>query len=248
MKKQLKVNMKMINRTSNNLNNIYKIILMIIVIFFILSSLICMFLFILPYNTNYIYDNNISKVVEIRCSNDNENWGYATGFFISNDGEILTNKHVVKNGDSNYTYIQIRLVSESNWINAKILNNSDSSDLAMLKVNITGTNFFKMANDVSNGEKIYTFGNPNGYGLSFLEGVVSSSRRVVDIYGVSYNMMQTSFVINPGNSGGPVFDINNKLLGIISFRLKDTSGEVIQGVSFAVHVDDIRKFVESIIK
>lgn len=221
---------------------------MIIVIFFILSSLICMFLFIFPYNTNYIYDNNISKVVEIRCSNDNENWGYATGFFISNDGEILTNKHVVKNGDSNYTYIQIRLVSESNWINAKILNNSDSSDLAMLKVNITGTNFFKMANDVSNGEKIYTFGNPNGYGLSFLEGVVSSSRRVVDIYGVSYNMMQTSFVINPGNSGGPVFDINNKLLGIISFRLKDASGEVIQGVSFAVHIDDIRKFVESIKK
>lgn len=105
-----------------------------------------------------------------------------------------------------------------------------------------------MANDVSNGEKIYTFGNPNGYGLSFLEGVVSSSRRVVDIYGVSYNMMQTSFVINPGNSGGPVFDINNKLLGIISFRLKDASGEVIQGVSFAVHIDDIRKFVESIKK
>lgn len=51
-----------------------------------------MFFFIFPYNTNYIYDNNISKVVEIRCSNDYENWGNATGFFISNDGEIITNK------------------------------------------------------------------------------------------------------------------------------------------------------------
>lgn len=65
-------------------------------------------------NTEFIYKKNILKVVEIKTTNDDITYGYATGFFIDSNGKILTNKHVVydSTSDSNYKKIQVRLADE----------------------------------------------------------------------------------------------------------------------------------------
>lgn len=196
-------------------------------------------------NTKNIYENNILKVVEIRTTDDNINWSYATGFFVDTKGTILTNKHVILNSKTNITYntIQVRLANEDEWINAEILKIAETDDLSKIKINKDTPNYFKLEKNLSNGETIFTIGNPNGFGLSFITGVVSSSERNVIHDEQSIKIFQTSFVLNEGNSGGPVFNKFGNLVGIISFRLKDRKNEVIHGASFALPYSTIKSFL-----
>ena len=73
---------------------------------------------------------------------------------------------------------------------------------------------------------------------------MSSSERNVIHKEQTIKTIQTSFVINEGNSGGPVFDKDGNLLGIISFRLKDSHDDVIQGVAFALPTSIIKSFIQ----
>ncbi len=116
--------------------------------------------------------------------------------------------------------------------------------MAAIKINKQNTSYFELNKNICNGETIYTIGNPNGFGLSFTNGVVSSQERNVIHEGVTIKTFQTSFVINEGNSGGPIFDKNGKLLGIISFRLKDKNNDVISGVTFCLPYTTIKNFIK----
>ena len=193
-----------------------------------------------------IYDENINKVVEIRCSNDMIAFAYGTGCFVSTNGEILTNKHLVYNENlaSNFEIVQVRLPIENDFIDAKIVKISEQDDLALIKIEKTNTQYFDITKKLENGQEIYTIGNPNGFGLSFTKGNVSSKLRNITYEGMSMSVIQTTFVINDGNSGGPVFDKNGFLIGLISFRLKDNSLNIIHGVSFAVPASQIIDFLK----
>ena len=195
--------------------------------------------------TDKIYDANILKVVEIKVFDEEEKFGFATGCFISTDGMILTNKHVIFNQNTNnfYSNVLIRSAEDDEYTRANILRVSDTDDLALIKIEKQPSCCFKFGESVSNGSTIFSIGNPCGFGLSFIQGVVSSNLRQVDYNGKSTNAIQTSFVINEGNSGGPVFDSMGKLLGIISFRLKDNKGDLIQGCSFAIPISVIKQFI-----
>lgn len=217
----------------------------ILIILFILNIIASIFFFT-SNSTSKIFEENILKVVEIKTTNDEITWGYATGFFVDNNGTILTNRHVIYNNTtgSNYNKVQVRLATIDEWIEAQILKVSETDDLAIIKIDRDKTNFFKLGNTILNGQTIYTIGNPNGFGLSFTNGVVSSSERNVIYKEQTIKTIQTSFVINEGNSGGPVFDKDGKLLGIISFRLKDSHDDVIQGVAFALPISIIKSFIQ----
>lgn len=211
---------------------------------FILNICASVYLFTIN-DTNRIFEKNILKVVEIKTSDDEVSWGYATGAFISNNGDILTNKHVVFNSstNSNYLIVKVRLATDDEWIDAEIMQVSEEYDLATVKINKSNTNYFNINTNVKNGETVYTIGNPNGFGLSFASGAISSNLRNVIYNETTIQAIQTSLVINEGNSGGPVFNKDGNLLGIISFRLKDKNNDVIQGVSFAIPASVINDFI-----
>lgn len=201
--------------------------------------------FITSNDTDIIFEDNILKVVEIKVTDDESTFGYATGCFIDSDGTILTNKHVVRNSTTNENFksVYVRLATQEEYTKARIIKVSDTDDLALIKVDFENTKYFKIADSVKNGETIYTIGNPNGFGLSFTQGVVSSNSRNVIYNGQTIKTIQTSLVINEGNSGGPVFNKDGKLVGLISFRLKDKEENVIQGCSFALKIETIKNFV-----
>lgn len=175
---------------------------------------------------------------------DETNWGYGTGFFLNDDGLILTNKHMVFNEalGQNYQFIKVRKGSETDYVDAEIVSISPDCDLATIKCN-KKSNYFNTIGEATVGETVFTIGNPNGFGLSFTKGNVSSNTRNVIYNEKTIKALQTSFVINEGNSGGPVFNKDGKLVGIISFRLKDKNGDVIQGVSFAIPSEQIKQFL-----
>lgn len=201
--------------------------------------------FITSNDTDIVFEDNILKVVEIKVTNDESTFGYATGCFIDSNGTILTNKHVVKDSETNENFksIYVRMATQEEYTKAEILKVSDSDDLALIKVDFKNTEYFRLANSVDNGETIYTIGNPNGFGLSFTRGVVSSNSRNVVYNNQTIKTIQTSLVINEGNSGGPVFNKDGRLVGLISFRLKDKNDDVIQGCSFALKIETIKNFI-----
>ena len=211
---------------------------------FVFNIVFGIYLFITN-STEFIFNANILKVVEIRVSDNETDWGYATGSFIDDSGTILTNKHVVVNSETgtNYSFVMVRRANDENYVNAQVISVSENYDLAKIKIDSENTKYFKFASNINNGESIYTIGNPNGFGLSFTAGVISSSSRIVIYNAQEINAIQTDFVINEGNSGGPVFNKYGKIIGIISFRSKDRNENVIQGVSFAIPVADIEDFL-----
>ena len=107
----------------------------------------------------------------------------------------------------------------SNFVSAQILNISQSADLATIKIEKTDCQYFKVSENIKNGQTICTIGNPNGFGLSFTKGNVSASLRNVVYNAQTISAIQTSLVINEGNSGGPVFNQHTRY-AYLFLRLK----------------------------
>lgn len=204
-------------------------------------------LFLVLFNSepsiNEIYAQNIQKVVEIKVDFDGV-VAYGTGAVVKSDGTILTNRHVVQKSTSlevaNHVYV--RFVNDKNYREAQILKISEKDDLALLKIDAKCQSFSIKAK-WNVGQIVYTIGNPSNFGLSFSSGVISSEVRNVVLEEISRRVMQISMVANEGNSGGPIFNEFGELLGIVSFRVRDNSGDIIQGIVFAVPSDSIIDFL-----
>jgi len=156
-----------------------------------------------------------------------------SGFFITADGYIVTNNHVVEGADE----ITVTL-KDGRELKAKIVGTDENTDLAVIKVEGSGFNFvsFETAAKPRVGDWVIAIGNPFGLGNTATAGIVSA-------YGRNLNDEQASFVdyvqidapINRGNSGGPTFDLHGRVIGVNSAIFSPTGGSV--GIGFAIPAD-----------
>lgn len=146
-----------------------------------------------------------------------------SGFFISKDGHILTNYHVIK-GAKKITVI----TNDGKIFEAKSVGTDDRSDLAVLKIKQDKQSFkavvFGNADEARIGDIILAFGNPYGLGISVSAGIISAKSRNIGVSGLTY--LQTDAAINQGNSGGPMFNLNGEVIGVNSavFASQDANG------------------------
>lgn len=159
-----------------------------------------------------------------------EQLGAGSGFFISRDGYIVTNNHVIENASE----ITIRLKDERE-LKAKVVGRDEGTDLAVLKVE--GSNFpyveFEGGAKPRVGDWVIAVGNPFGLGGSATAGIVSAYGRDVGDQYVDY--LQIDAPINRGNSGGPTFDIYGRVIGVNSAIYTPTG--VSAGIGFAIPAD-----------
>ncbi|MBN2528318.1 MAG: trypsin-like peptidase domain-containing protein [Deltaproteobacteria bacterium] len=156
-----------------------------------------------------------------------EGEGVGSGFFISEDGFILTANHVVSARNS------VEIVTHGGQkVAAVVVRRNLSQDVALLKANMRSPSCFAIADAISVGSEIYGIGAPAGEMLSFSvsRGIVSGLRK---FKGNSY--LQTDASLNPGNSGGPLLSTNGEVLAIVSWKLMIPGFE---GISFGVPVVD----------
>lgn len=156
--------------------------------------------------------------------------GAGSGFFISADGYIVTNNHVVENAEE----ITVRLADERE-LTARIVGRDESTDLAVLKVE--GRDFpfvtFEETAQPRVGDWVIAVGNPFGLGGSASAGIVSAtSGRSIDRNTPFTDYLQIDAAINRGNSGGPTFDIYGRVIGVNSAIYSPTGGSV--GIGFAI--------------
>ena len=173
-----------------------------------------------------------------------------SGFVISDNGYILTNYHVIKGASS----IKVAFMDGTNY-DATLVGGESENDIAVLKINASGLSPVVLGNsdNVQVGEQVVAIGNPLGeLTYSMTQGIISAKDRSITMSdGTVMNMLQTDTAINNGNSGGPLFDMYGQVIGITSAKLSNSatagSGATIEGLGFAIPINDIKGMVEDII-
>jgi len=154
-----------------------------------------------------------------------------SGFIISPDGYVLTNAHVVANGDD----ISVQLTDKREF-KAKLIGADRRTDVALLKIDASDLPAVKIGNpeSVQVGEWVAAIGSPFGFENTISAGIVGAKGRSLpaETY-VPY--LQTDVAVNPGNSGGPLFNLDGEVIGVNSQIYSRTGGYM--GLSFAIPID-----------
>jgi serine protease Do len=171
-----------------------------------------------------------------------------TGFFITNQGYILTNNHVVE-GTKEVNII----LSDGTEQKATIVGTDIYSDIAVLKTDGNVPAVAKLGNSdvLQPGESVIAIGSPLGnFKNTVTVGVVSATGRSID-NGNGYqieNLIQTDAAINHGNSGGPLVNLAGEVVGINTLVVRNTnSGDVAEGLGFAIPVNTAQAVAQQII-
>ncbi len=163
--------------------------------------------------------------------------GAGSGFFISADGYILTNNHVVQDA----VKVKIFDIDQKEYT-AKIIGTDPKTDLALLKVSAEKVPFIPLgdSNSVEVGEWVLAIGNPFNQDLTVTSGIISAKGRQLGM--ATYeDFLQTDAAINMGNSGGPLINMKGEAIGINSTILTPSQGSI--GIGFAIPTNMAKKVV-----
>ena len=171
-----------------------------------------------------------------------EKTAYGSAFFISKDGYLLTNHHVVE--DASKVTI---MLSDRREIDAKIVGSDERTDVALLKVE--GNNYPALTtgnvDQLKVGQPVLAIGSPFGFDYSASAGIVSAKSR--NMMGeTSVPFIQTDVALNPGNSGGPLFNQQGQVVGVNSRIFSGTGGYM--GLSFSIPIDVAMDVVDQLKK
>lgn len=151
-----------------------------------------------------------------------------TGFVVTRDGLIATNKHVIGNARR----IQVELSDGSKHAVEEIYATDSNLDLAIVKIHKNGLTPLILGEnkDLTQGQTVIALGNPQGLSYSVVEGVLSAVR---EIEGAT--MLQLAIPIEEGNSGGPVLDLQGRVQGVVTLK-----SAITDNLGFAHCVDDLK--------
>ena len=155
-----------------------------------------------------------------------------SGFIISPDGYILTSNHLV--GEADKVIVKLRDKSE---IEAVVKGRDPDSDVAVIKIERKDLAYLKLADSdaLEVGEWVLAIGNPFGLSHTVTAGIVSAKGRSGFRLATYEDFIQTDAAINPGNSGGPLLNLDGKVVGINTFIISRSGGNM--GIGFAIPIN-----------
>ncbi|CCB64505.1 MULTISPECIES: Do family serine endopeptidase [unclassified Hyphomicrobium] len=163
-----------------------------------------------------------------------------SGFFISADGYLITNNHVVDHAKS----VEI-MTTDGKRYKAKVAGTDPKTDLALLKVDSSGDfPYVRLATQSPRiGDWVVAMGNPFGLGGTVTAGIVSANGR--DIGSGPYDdFIQIDAPINKGNSGGPTFNQNGEVVGVNTAIFSPSGGSV--GIAFDIPAETVKYVAEQL--
>lgn len=172
-----------------------------------------------------------------------------TGFFITTEGYILTNNHVVE-GTREVNIV----LSDGSQQKAEIVGTDQYSDIAVLKTtgNVPAVVTLGNSDKMDPGESVIAIGSPLGdFKNTVTVGVVSATGRSIDT-GNGYtieNLIQTDAAINHGNSGGPLVNLAGEVIGINTLVVRNSgNGDVAEGLGFAIPINTAQAIADQIVE
>ena len=182
-----------------------------------------------------------------------------SGFFITSNGYIMTNNHVVEAAVIANSKITVKLSNASTYT-ASLVGRDTSYDLAILKIDITGAPALVLGNSdqVQVGDAVIAIGSPLGLQGTVTSGIVSAKNRPVTTSSENttgetafINALQTDAAINPGNSGGPLVDATGAVIGVnsaiasLGSTISGQPGSI--GLGFAIPINQAKKTADQLI-
>jgi S1-C subfamily serine protease len=169
-----------------------------------------------------------------------------SGFVVDEQGNIITNAHVVEGADS----VEVSFDENGDSVPAEVKGVDTSTDIAVLKVDPSdvkgGVTPVPLgdSSQVEVGDPVIAIGNPFGYSRTVTTGIVSGLQRQIRApNGFTIpDVIQTDASINPGNSGGPLLDANGRVIGINS-QIATGGGQGSVGIGFAVPINTAKRLL-----
>ncbi|WP_455475681.1 Do family serine endopeptidase [Bartonella sp. B17] len=168
---------------------------------------------------------------------------FGSGFFISSDGYIVTNNHVISDGVK-YSVV----LDDGTELDARLVGTDQRTDLAVLKVDEKRKfSYVDFGDDAKLrvGDWVVAIGNPFGLGGTVTAGIVSARGRDIGA-GVYDDFIQIDAAVNRGNSGGPTFDLSGKVIGVNTAIFSPSGGNV--GIAFAIPAETVKQVVQQLIE
>lgn len=173
--------------------------------------------------------------------------GGGSGFIISADGLILTNKHVVQDTAAEYTVF----TNDGKKYSAEVLARDPNIDIAVIKISASNLPTIKLgdSDSIQVGQTAIAIGNALGEFRNTVNvGIVSGLSRNITASGgglteTIYNVIQTDASINLGNSGGPLLNLRGEVMGINTATAQNA-----QSIGFAIPVNQVKKIVSDFVK
>lgn len=181
------------------------------------------------------------------CPGDKQNVevGGGSGFIVSEDGLVVTNKHVVQDGDAEYTVV----TNDGSQYEAEIVDMDPVQDIAILKIDGKDLQPLDLGDSesVKLGQTAIAIGNSLGeFKNTVSVGVVSGLARDITAAGLGFverieGVIQTDAAINQGNSGGPLLNLKGQVIGMNTAVAQDA-----QNVGFAIPIDRVKRDIKSV--
>lgn len=166
---------------------------------------------------------------------------------------LVTNAHVLMGA----TQADI-LLADGNKVPGEVVGSDTFSDIAVVRIiadKVTAVAEFGDSSKLTVGETAIAIGSPLGtkYANSVTQGIVSSLGRDVKLksengQNISTKALQTDAAINPGNSGGPLINIQGQVIGITSSKISTNGQTSVEGIGFAIPVNDVQNIIEQLEK
>jgi S1-C subfamily serine protease len=197
-----------------------------------------------PTQIGRVYESASPGVVSVQVGSAS-----GTGFVVRGDGTIVTNAHVVGEGET----AQVRFGDSGETVPAEVLGTDPSSDLAVLRVDPGSTGALRPlpladSDRVRVGDSVVAIGNPFGLDRTATAGIVSSLGREIqapDGFQID-EVIQTDAPINPGNSGGPLLDARGRVIGVNTQIATGGASSGNVGIGFAVPANRVREVLPAL--
>jgi serine protease Do len=179
-----------------------------------------------------------------------------SGFIVDKDGLVLTNDHVVSEGEAVDVKISVKLANDKIYP-ARIVGKDKRTDLAVLKIDEHDLTPLALGDSdaIEVGDWVVAIGNPFGLSHSVSVGILSAKERTRDDLGGKnavgdptgyYSLLQTDASINQGNSGGPLLNLKGEVVGINNMIRDPRSGA--QGICFAIPINMVKQLLPMLVR
>lgn len=178
----------------------------------------------------------------------NLNESIGSGIIFDSNGYIVTNYHVVEGAEN----INVKLANGQSFLKAELIGSDVTSDLAVIKIDAKNLPTAKLGDStkVRVGDIAIAIGNPIGdeFAGTVTAGIISAINRKIQYGGSTYKVLQTDAAINPGNSGGALCNDAGEVIGINSLRLGDSIFQNVEGMGFAIAINEVKSIIEQIME
>ncbi len=169
--------------------------------------------------------------------------GVGSGFITTEDGQIITNAHVVAGADQ----VQVTL-KDGRSFTGEVVGADPVTDIAVIKIDAQGLPTVKLSDSeqIQPGEWAIAIGNPLGLDSTVTAGIISAtgrSSREVGVPDKRVSFIQTDAAINPGNSGGPLLNLNGEVIGVNTAIIQGA-----QGLGFAIPINTVERISSQLIE